>query len=485
MPSARTWLKPAVAALVAAALPLSVLVVAGVAQPAAAAAVPAAEVVAAAGDTTGGDAYTVTYVARKCALYTDVRANKQRNNLMESLQNLGPDTNYASGEAVSVAKESAAPQSACTPLVGWKFQNGTGYTGKTPSTLNLSTITGTTTPNQVVTTGASVPELDAAGNDTGRTIAGAVTITLTAAQVQAAQNNHFWVQGGTKTEPLGVLPDFGPTQYGFAALRCANDNVNGDNVEYVNFKTIQRHVFCYYYAVQPPPDSGTIVIRKVVANPAAAPDQTFNFGGNVSYNPGGTFSLKPASPSWAAESTFIRGESSDVGFNWRVTETVPADWTLSSISCVVTGGSSSTTTPVSTNGIDITLVKSETVTCTFTNTFTPAPPPSSTLEIDKYAFGADGTFGWALTGPDATMPKSGSVSVTNNNFSQIFSGTITAAGTYTLTETMPVRADGSWALTEVICDGAAGNVTSATTATFNPAAIGGVDAYCIVVNTFT
>ena len=272
MSPTRTWLRPAVAALAAAVLPLSALVVAGVTQSAAAAPAaprplpppaPAADI--AADDTTGGDAYKVTFAARYCAQYTDVFANKQRNNIMESLQNLGPDTNYTSGQAVNPVKENAFPQSKCNPLVGWQFQAGTGYTGKTPATLNLSTVT---TPGAIVTTTASVPELDAAGNATGGTIAGAVTLTLTAQQVADAQNRKLWIQGGTKANPLGQLPDFGPTAYGFAALRCANDNVNGDNVEYVNFTTGQRHVFCYYYAVQPPPDSGTIIVKKVVGNPA-------------------------------------------------------------------------------------------------------------------------------------------------------------------------------------------------------------------------
>ena len=39
--------------------------------------------------------YTVTFVARTCTQYTDVFANRSRNNIMESLENLGLDTNYA------------------------------------------------------------------------------------------------------------------------------------------------------------------------------------------------------------------------------------------------------------------------------------------------------------------------------------------------------------------------------------------------------
>ncbi len=88
-----------------------------------------------------------------------------------------------------------------------------------------------------------------------------MTVTLTDAQAKRAQqNNGLWTQGGTKADPLlnGV---FG-TDYGFGALRCAVDNLNGDNVEWIGFPSQSTHVFCYYYAVTPPPSAGTIVVRK-------------------------------------------------------------------------------------------------------------------------------------------------------------------------------------------------------------------------------
>ena len=83
---------------------------------------------------------------------------------------------------------------------------------------------------------------------------------------------------------LAGVPEFAD-EYGFGALRCATDNVNGDNVEYIAFPTGSRHVFCFAYYVTPPPTSGTIVVRKEVSSPAGA-DQTFTFEGNVSYTRG-------------------------------------------------------------------------------------------------------------------------------------------------------------------------------------------------------
>ncbi|NED80339.1 hypothetical protein G3I76_09605, partial [Streptomyces sp. SID11233] len=84
---------------------------------------------------------------------------------------------------------------------------------------------------QNITTSASTPELDAAGNPTGRTLQGAVTVPLNDAEVAAVNANALWTQGGTPAQPLNGKQE----QYGFGALRCAQDALNGDNVERVSF----------------------------------------------------------------------------------------------------------------------------------------------------------------------------------------------------------------------------------------------------------
>ena len=71
------------------------------------------------------DTYLVTLAARRCPTYADISANKSRNNIMESLKDLGPDTTYASDEQVSPSVE-AATQPNCTPIVGWHFTFGSG-----------------------------------------------------------------------------------------------------------------------------------------------------------------------------------------------------------------------------------------------------------------------------------------------------------------------------------------------------------------------
>ncbi len=121
-----------------------------------------------------------------------------------------------------------------------------------------------------ITTLASVPERDARASASRRApIAGATTIELTATQAElAAKSSSLWIQGGTPTDPvLAGIPAFAD-EFGFGALRCAIDNLNGDNVEWIQFPAGSRHVYCYAYYVTPPPTSGTIIIRKQVTRPA-------------------------------------------------------------------------------------------------------------------------------------------------------------------------------------------------------------------------
>lgn len=188
----------------------------------------------------------VTYVARVCDAYTDVAADKARNNLMESLRDLGADTPY-SGSGVVDADAEAAASPACAPLPGWRFTLGQGITGPRADTLNLSTVTGAYAGT--VATEASTPLLDARGRPTGRDLEGATTVALTAAEAdRVRRGQQLWVQGGTPADPL---PN-GGTEYGYAALRCAQDVLNGDNVERLSFPSGAQHVLCYAYVVTPP-----------------------------------------------------------------------------------------------------------------------------------------------------------------------------------------------------------------------------------------
>ena len=104
----------------------------------------------------------VTIVARQCPTYTDITANRARNNLQESLRNLGANTPYKDGEVVDLATEEAV-QPKCTPITGWQFTLGTSIAPDRVSGDwgSLSVVAGTYPTD--VTTLASVPERDDAG----------------------------------------------------------------------------------------------------------------------------------------------------------------------------------------------------------------------------------------------------------------------------------------------------------------------------------
>ena len=226
----------------------------------------------------------VTFVALTCPSYTDIAANRARNNIQESLQDLGADTLYNAGDAVSPAIEQAQ-QPDCTPLPDWRFTMGNGY--KSRAVVGpwgaLSVVTGPFAGD--IVTKPSVPLLDRNGDDTGETLAGAVTMTLTPEQAAlAAKASSLWAQGGTPTDP--VLNQQYPGTFGFGALRCAVDALNGDNVEWIGYPAGAKHVFCYAYYVVPPPTSGTIVVRKVVDDPAATADAVVPLPGRRLVRPG-------------------------------------------------------------------------------------------------------------------------------------------------------------------------------------------------------
>ena len=283
--------------------------------------------------------YTVTYAARVCDEYTDVTANLARNDIMESLRDLGADTLYESGEAIKVSKEDHG-QPNCRPLVGWRFTLGTGIGAKVTGPWGaLSTVTAVRDEHRHA---ESTPELDAAGNAVGTaTVKGAVTVELTADQADRAQNATRSGCRAARHRPGAVRPY--PGQYGFAALRCAVDNLNGDNVEWIAYPTGGRHVFCYAYYVTPPPTSGTIVITKAVQplDAGAPPSGTFRFDGNVSYTDDNTFSLTASVPQPGSIS-FVRGGVGADDPPWVVRELAQAGWLLTSLTCTSSSGASAT-----------------------------------------------------------------------------------------------------------------------------------------------
>jgi hypothetical protein len=423
--------------------------------------------------------YLVTFVARQCPTYQDITANLARNNIQESLQDLGANTAYTAGQPISPSVETPN-QPNCTPLTNWQFQFGNGINGVTPGT-NLSRVSNPVLPS--FSTQASTPLLDTNGNPTGSSIAGAVTTTLTPSQVTQASNRQLWVQGGTSTDPLGTAAY--PNQYAFGALRCAVDNLNGDNVEWVGFPSGQSHVFCYYYAVALPPLPGVIQISKVLTN-AGSSTPTFPFTGSISYNPGGTFDVQAGS-----SVSFTRDSNVDWNF---MEQPVPGYSFVSAVCTSQNGGTTfnGQTAPVTftTNVlISADLAPADNAGCVYTNTRNVVD-----LTVLKQTVGGIGTFPVTVTTPTAATTALSATTTTEGVPAEACTAAVvpvcdvvdnptTFPADYTVAETLPpATGAGSWAVTAFDCNGTSQPPAVSQTVQVTSS---GESLACTFTNTFT
>ncbi len=393
----------------------------------------------------GGSGYYVTFVARYCPAYTDIYANRARNDIQESLKDLGPDSQYPdSGFLVNPDAEGAAPQSLCKPLRNWQFTLGTGIKAGA-STGPWGSLSIVTNPySTAIHTQASTRLLNQNGQPVGRErIRGATTIELTKAQrTQASNPDQLWAQGGTTDDPVLAQRFPGP-QYGFGALRCATDALNGDNVEFIYFPAGVTHVFCYGLYVEPPPTSGTITIKKAVTGAPLGDNPSFPFNGTLSYNPDG-FALANG-----GSLDFYRAG----GATWDVTEGSVDGYRLSSLHCTSATGESTANISGSTAAIH--LADSDHVTCTFTNQYV---PPTGGLTIRKVTVGGVGTFGYSVTaasGQGETHHLHATTTDPRVPVDAVPSLDSLAPGAYVIRERTESSPDGHWRLVGVRCDGAA------------------------------
>lgn len=385
----------------------------------------------------------VTYAARSCPAYSDITANRARNDIQESLRDLGADTLYTAGEAISPAKELAG-QPKCVPVTNWRFTLGTGYQTRAVSGPwgSLSRVLNPYATS-IVTQG-STPLLDSQGRATGAQLPGAVTVSLTPDQAKRASSaNSLWAQGGAVDDP--VLDQVFPGEYGFGALRCAIDNLNGDNVEWIAYPSGASHVFCYAYYVRPPPDAGTIVVRKVVDAPEGTADRSFTFEGNISYAEDSTFALT-AGPGRTGSQTFYRAAGAAL---WNVTERPTAGWRLTGLTCASQTGESTTTASVATGAASIRLAAADTVTCTYTNRLV---PPRAGLILSKVTLGGTGAFRFAVAGERGTARQV--IRTAEEGVPTAGPRLDLEAGDYMVAERLPApRPNGRWVRVRAVCDG--------------------------------
>ena len=394
-----------------------------------------------------GSGYYVTFVARACPAYTDIFANKARNDIQESLKDLGPDSPYNTvATLVNPATESLSPQSVCSSLPDWRFSLGTGYQSRAVAGPwgSLSKVTNPYSTS--IVTQASTPLYDQHHSPVGSVqIAGATTIELTNAERQQASSpSQLWAQGGTPADPVLAQLYPGP-QYGFGALRCATDAVNGDNVEYIYFPAGVTHVFCYALYVLPPPTSGTITIKKQVVGAPTGENPSFPFNGSLSFDPNG-FTLANGQ----SQDFFRAGQNS-----WDVTESPVENFKLTSVHCTATapgGGPGTSTATVDGATTSIRLVAGEHVTCVYTNTY--QPPPGG-LTIYKLTHGGVGAFGYEVT-PDGGGAVRHAVATTTVPLVPVAADPSLqdlAPGSYTITERSPSTGQGRWQTLSIRCDG--------------------------------
>lgn len=389
---------------------------------------------------------SVTYAARVCPSYQDITANKARSNIQESLRDLGPDSPYRADDLVSAAVEDRV-QPNCRALPGWRFTLGRDIAERASVGPwgELSIVTDPF-PTSIVTAD-STPLLDDFGRPTGASLAGAVTVALTREQAQQTTRRTLWVQGGTPQDP--VAQQTAPDRYAFGALRCGADDVNGDNVEYIDFPSGRRHIFCFAYYVSPPPTAGTIVVRKRTVGAPAGATEAFPFEGNISYTPDRRFNLAVTGDG-TAEETFSRAATTGTEAPWSFRELVPAGWRLTDLTCTSATGASDVAAAQENASASVRLAAEDTVTCTFTDA--PAPRPGFLL-LRKVTQGAVGTFPFLVGPPDGGTTARGSATTREE-------GVAVAAdpesfelgsGRYRIREQLPDSTRGRWALTGVRC----------------------------------
>lgn len=390
----------------------------------------------------------VTIAARSCPSYTAVTANRARNNIQESLEDLGPDTPYGSGSINVDPAVEAASQPTCTAIANWVFTLGTGIAIRDavpPEPWGrLSYVTGPFSPT--IVTQSAVPLLNSTGQATGATIDGATTIALTEEQSKlAAQSSKLWIQGGTKADP--ITDD---ETYAFGALRCATDNLNGDNVEWISYPPAATHVFCFAYYVKPAPSSGTITVVKDTTLPPDTAPQKVRFTGDISYENGEFFLT--ASNGKPGRQTFVRAG----GRAWNFTEELTDLGTLKAIDCVSKTSGSTFDTNVGSGTTVVQLAAGDDVTCTYRNRF--RPPPSG-LTLRKVSTGGTGRFAFDIQGQgdvaefgvddaSATTDDPGVATLVDpaDEIADL------PAGTYSVAETLPPDVGGKWTLDHVTCD---------------------------------
>lgn len=233
-----------------------------------------------------------------------------------------------------------------------------------------------------------------------------------------------------------------PAGWAFQSVTCVGD---AESTYAGPVATVQvdqgEQIVCIFTNAQAnlPPDKAYLVVRKV----ADAADGTVDFPFTVTGPSGepqpptpGSFTLSP--PVTTAELVTVTPAVG--GSQYTVTESVPTDWDLTSVTCLTTlpsGPATSTGTRGAGPSASVTLIPSQLAICTFTNAPEPPPPARLTVIKETNPQGDQTSFPFIRRGPEL-LPE---VFTLADGAQEVLDPA--PPGTYTVTELTPL----GWAVT--------------------------------------
>ncbi len=242
-----------------------------------------------------------------------------------------------------------------------------------------------------------------------------------------------------------------PAGWNLTGLSCSNASTVNLGTATANVAVAANEaVTCTFTDTRLPPPAGQGSIT-IVKNTNGG-NGNFNFTGAQSFlilTTGGT----------GSDTTAFASVEPGV---YNVTETVPAGWNLTGLTC-----SNGSTVNVGTATANVAVAADEEVTCTFTNT------RHGSITIVKNTVGGNGTFNYSGAQSFSIATNAG----TGSN-STAFASVI--PGVYNVTETVP---PGWWTLTGLTCSN--GSTVNTGTATANVAVAAGAAVICTFTNTVT
>jgi hypothetical protein len=301
--------------------------------------------------------------------------------------------------------------------------------------------------------GPGVPPVPGQGSITivKNTVGGNGTFSFTGAQSFSIVTNGG--TGSNATAFASVTPgtynvtETVPVGWNLTGLTCSNGSTVNVGTATANVVVAANEaVTCTFTdtLLPLPPGQASITIVK----------NTVGGNGNFGFTGARSFSILTTGGTGSNATAF----ASVAPGTYNVTETVPAGWNLTGLTC-----SNGSTVNVGSATANVTVAANEAVTCTFTNA------RQASIIIVKNAVGGNGTFSFTGAQSFSILTNGGTGSNTTAFASVV-------PGTYNVTETVPV----GWNLTGLTCSN--GSTVNVGTATANVAVAAGAAVICTFTN---